>query len=258
MDFFDCNCYFGRPSKAPASPAMCSTIDELEAALERAGIAQALVWHMAQLEVSPQRGNRMLSEAIAGRKRFVGCWTLLPPQSDEMPVDALLAEMKAAGVRALRAFPTRHRYILNGTTLGPLLEEMVERRIPLLYSTRLASPGIDQYLVWKEVHDLMREFPRLTLILCDHGSWGCDRYFRPLLDAYERVYVDTALYFQDGGIESLVERYGPSARIVFGSGLPERYPGGMMMAIRHGEIPEAAKEAMAGGTMRRLIEEVSL
>ena len=31
-----------------------------------------------------------------------------------------------------------------------------------------------------------------------------------------------------------------------------------MMAIRHGEIPEAVKEAMAGGTMRRLMKEVQL
>jgi len=258
MRFFDCNCYFGRPSKAPASPAMCSTIDELEAALERAGIEQALVWHMAQMEVSAPRGNEMLAEAIAGRKRFVGCWTALPPQSDEMPVDRLLRDMKAANVKALRLFPMRHRFIMNAVTLGPLLEAMIAHRIPLVYSIRFASAAMDHYLLWQGLHDLLREFPQLRLIVCDHGSWGCDRYFRPLLDAYEHVYVDTALYFQDAGIESLVERYGESARIVYGSGLPERFPGGMMMAIRHGEIPEAAKEAIAGGTMRRLMQEVTL
>lgn len=256
MEFFDCNCYFGMPSTAPASPAFCPTIEDLERQLDRVGIAQALVWHIAQLEVSPQRGNQMLADAIAGKKRFIGCWTLLPPVSDEMPVERLLREMKAAGVRALRAFPSRHRFVLNGTTLGPLLEAMTEKRIPLVYSMR--SAGIDAHLAWRELHELMREFPRLTLLICDHGSWGCDRYFRPLLDAYERVYVDTALYFIDAGIESLVERYGPTARIVYGSGLPERYQGGMMMAIRHGEIPEAAKEAIAGGTMRRLMKEVQL
>ena len=259
MEFFDVNCYFGQPVKVPASPATCPTVDDLVAELDRAGIDRALVWHIAQLEVSPQRGNEMLAEAIRGRDNLVGCWTLLPPQTSEMPVEALLADMKAARVRALRAFPMRHRFILNGTTLGPLLEAMVERRIPLVYSVRMASPSMDAYLVWRDLHDLMREFPELTLIITDHGSWGCDRYFRPLLDAYPRVYVDTSLYFLDGGIESLVERYGAAAgRLVFGSGLPERYPGGMMMAIHHAEIPDDAKEAIAAGTLSRLIEEVRL
>ena len=258
MEFFDCNCYFGPPSKAPVSPAGCPTVDDLEAQLDRAGIARALVWHYSQLDVSPQRGNALLAEAVAGRDRFVGCWTLLPPQTGEMPVESLLADMKAAGVAALRTFPVRHRYVLNGLTLGPLLEVMVERRIPLIYSLRMASAGMDPYLLWRDLHNLMREFPDLTLIVTDHGSWGCDRYFRPLLDGYERVFIDTALFFVDGGIESLVERYGDGARVVYGSGLPERYPGGMMMAIRHAEISEEAKAAIAGGTMRRLIEEVQL
>lgn len=257
MEFFDCNCYFGLPSTLPASPALCPTVDDLEVQLDRAGIGRALVWHYAQMDVSPQVGNRMLAEAIRGRRRLLGCWTLLPPQTGEMPVAELFQAMKAAGVVALRAFPVKHRYILNGTTLGPLLDEMVRRRIPLVYSVRLAAPAMDPYLIWRELHDLMAEFPGLTLIITDHGSWGCDRYFRPLLDRYERVFVDTALYFMDAGIESLVERYG-GGRIVYGSGLPERFPGGMMLAIRHGEIDEAAKAAIAGGTMARLIEEVKL
>jgi len=259
MDFFDCNCYFGLPSTAPASPATCATLDDLEAELDRAGIGRAIVWHYAQVDVSAQRGNAMLAEAIGSHDRLLGCWTLLPPQTGEMPVDPLLADMKAAGVVALRAFPVRHRWILNGLTLGPLLEEMVSRRIPLIYSMRLAAPAMDPYLLWQGLHQLMAEFPRLTLIVTDHGSWGCDRYFRPMLDAYERVYVDTSLFFLDGGIESLVERY-PEAggRLVFGSGLPERYPGGMMMYVRHAEIPDEAKALIAGGTLRRLIEEVRL
>ena len=259
MEFFDANCYFGRSLKAGDSPATCPELDDLVAQLDRAGIARALVWHVAQLDASPQRGNQMLTEAIRGRPRLVGCWTLLPPVTGEMPVDRLLQDMKAARVVALRAFPIRHRYILNGLTLGPLLGEMVRRRIPLVYSIRLAAPAMDPYLVWQGVHDLMAEFPELTLIITDHGSWGCDRYFRPLMDRYERVYADTALYFTDGGIESLVERYPrDGGRLVFGSGLPDRYPGGMMMAIRHAEIPDEAREAIAGGTLSRLVEEVRL
>jgi predicted TIM-barrel fold metal-dependent hydrolase len=103
----------------------------------------------------------------------------------------------------------------------------------------------------------MAEVPDLTLIITEHGSWGCDRFFRPLLETYERVHLDTTLYFLDGGIEDLVSTYGPG-RLLFGSGLPERYPGGMMMYLRHCQIDDEARAAIAGDNLARLLEEVEL
>jgi len=250
MRFVDCNCYFGQPAKPAPSPATCWTADDLQAQLDRAGIEQAIVWHIAQHDVSPQRGNEMLAGDIRGRDKLLGCWTLLPNQTGEMPVDELLAGMKEAGIVALRAFPGPHRYLLNRLTLGPLLDEMVERRIPLILSMKRGT-------TWQDVYGLLAEFPDLTVIISDHGSWGCDRFFRPLFENYERVFVDTTLYFLDGGIEDIVRTYGPG-RVVFGSGLPERYVGGMMTYIKHCEMDDEAKAAIAGGNMSRLIEEVQL
>ncbi len=56
----------------------------------------------------------------------------------------------------------------------------------------------------------------------------------------------------DGGIEALVADYGPQ-RILFGSGFPESYMGGMMLALRHAQIPDAAKQAIAAGNLERLL-----
>ena len=255
MKFLDCNCYFGLPAKPGPSPADCPTLEDLVGQLNRAGIERAVVWHMAQHDVSPPRGNELLSEAIGQYPDLLGCWTILPPQTGELNVDPFLAAMKASNVVALRAFPVAHRYLLDRVTLGPLLEAMIERRIPLLYSVRKLPGYYSPHQAWNDLHVLMADFPGLTLIVTDHGTWGSDRYFRPLLDRYPRVHVDTTLYFLDGGIEELVRRYG-AGRLVFGSGLPERYPGGMMLAIRHAEIDEASKAAIAGGNMARLAQEV--
>jgi hypothetical protein len=257
MQFLDCNCYFGLPYKPPASPAMCPTADDLVAALERAGIEQAIAWHIAQHDGSPQYGNALLAAALPGRKRLLGCWTVLPDQTGEMPVEELLSAMKTNGIVALRAFPVAHRYIFNRETMGRLLDAMTERRIPLIYSVRRVPAGSGGQVVWAEIHRLMAEFPKLTVIVTDHGSWGCDRYFRPLLEKYERFHIDTAIYFLDGGIEDVVARYG-AARLIFGSGLPERYPGGMMLAVRHAEISEKDRALIAGGNLARLLKEVQL
>jgi hypothetical protein len=193
----------------------------------------------------------LLTDAIADRERLMGCWTVLPNQAHEFPPPTeLFRQMRAAHVVALRAFPDSHRYLLNGVSMGQLLAEMVERRIPLFLSVKR---GIG----WPAIYALLAEFPALTCVICDHGCWGEDRMFRPLLERYPNVYVDTAQYLLDGGIEALVADYG-CRRVLFGSGFPESYFGGMMMALKHAQIPEEAKEAIAYGNLEHLIEEAQL
>ena len=81
--------------------------------------------------------------------------------------------------------------------------------------------------------------------------------FRPLLERYPNLYVDTAQYLLDGGIEGLVATYG-AHHLLFGSGFPESYFAGMMMALKHAKIPAEAKEAIAHGNIERLMLEAEL
>jgi predicted TIM-barrel fold metal-dependent hydrolase len=131
--------------------------------------------------------------------------------------------------------------------MGAWLEPMVAWRIPLFLSV---ARGAD----WRDVYGILAEFPDLVCVICDHGCWGMDRLFRPLLERYPHVYIDTAQYFLDGGLEALVADYG-ARRILFSSGFPESYFGGMMMALKHARIPDEAKAAIAGGNLERILAE---
>jgi hypothetical protein len=249
MDFFDCNAFFGSPVKRPLLPA--PTADELLNEMNRAGVERALAWHIAQHDASPQVGNKLLADAIRSHPRLVGCWTVLPNQTREFPPPTILfQQMHQARVAALRIFPSSHRFLANTVSMGDLLEQMVKRRVPLLLSLRR---GMD----WHDIYALLAEFPDLVCVICDHGSWGMDRMFRPLLERYPHVYVDTAQYLLDGGLEALVADYG-AARLLFGSGFPESYFGGMMLALRHARIPDQAKVAIAGSNLERILAEVAL
>ncbi len=249
MRFFDCNVFFGRPMKRPLAPV--ATAEELLAEMDRAGVERALVWHFAQFDASPQIGNEMLARAIAPHERLVGCWTIMPNQTHEFPAPrAFFRQMAEARVAALRIFPSDHRFLARAVSLGDWLGEMAERRIPLLISVRR---GMD----WRDVYDLLADCPDLLCILCDHGCWGQDRLFRPLLERYPNLHIDLSQYLLDGGIESLVADYGAS-RILWGSGFPESYFGGMMMALKHAGIPDEAKEAIAHGNIERILGEVVL
>ncbi len=247
MRFFDCNMYFGLPARPTLAPS--PGVDDLLAEMESCGVDQALVWHIAQHDASPLAGNPLLAGAIAPYPNLYGCWSILPNQGREFPpFDQFFAQMQAARVVALRAFPISHHFLLNDVAMGSWLEPMEARRIPFFLSVRL---GAD----WEIAYSLMKEFPKLVCVICDHGCWGEDRRFRPLLERYPNVYVDTAQYLLDGGIEALVADYGPS-RLLFGSGFPESYLGGMMLAIKHARISEEAKEAIASGNLVRILSEV--
>lgn len=249
MRFFDCNVFFGLPLRRPLAPV--ATAEALIDEMDRAGVEKALVWHIAQHDASPQVGNRLLADAIQPYPRLVGCWTVLPNQTHEFPhLEAFAEEMKAARIGALRAFPASHRFLANGVSMGDWLAWMVARRVPLLVSVRR---GFD----WPAIYALLTEYPDLVCVVCDHGCWGMDRMFRPLLERYPHLYIDIAQYLLDGGLEALVADYGPG-RILFGSGFPESYVGGMMLALRHARIPEEAKQAIASGNLERILQEVVL
>jgi predicted TIM-barrel fold metal-dependent hydrolase len=249
MLFFDCNVFYGLPTKRPLAPV--ATAEELLAEMDRAGVEKALVWHILQHDASPQIGNQVLADEIRPHPCLVGCWTVQPNQAREYPPpQALFRQMKANRIAALRVFPSAHRFLANGVSMGELFEQMMACRVPLFVSLRR---GMD----WPDIYALLAEFPDLTCVICDHGCWGMDRMFRPLLERYPNVHVDTAQYLLDGGIEALVADYG-AGRLLFGSGFPESYLGGMMMALKHAQIPDEAKEAIAGGNLARIVEEARL
>lgn len=249
MRFFDCNAYFGLPAVRPLLPV--PTAEDLLAEMDRAGVEKALVWHIAQHDASPQVGNQLVAEAIQPHPRLAGCWAVLPNQAREFPPpEAFFQEMRAARIAALRIFPGSHKFLANAVSLGSWLAPLVEHRIPLFLS-------LQRGMNWHDIYNLLAEFPNMVCVLCDHGCWGEDRYFRPLLERYPNVYVDTARYLLDGGIEALVTDYGPT-RLLFGSGFPERYFGGMMLALRHARISKEARTLIAAGNLERILAEASL
>lgn len=249
MEFFDCNTYIGRPSMGHLAPV--AGVAELLRAMDRAGIARALVWHVAQHDLSPLVGNGLLAEAIASQERLVGCWAMIPNQARELgPTEEWFERMARANVRAVRAFPQDHRYLLRRESVGDILDGMVQRKIPLILSLKR---GVS----WDAVYNLLAEFPDLLCIISETGCWGSDRWFRPLLERYPNVYIDMSDYLLDGGIEALVRDYG-AGRMLFGTGFPDQYHGGMMLALKHAEIAQDERDAIASGNLERILCEVEL
>jgi len=253
MEFFDCNACYGVFSVPPYKRA--DSVDDLIEEMEWCGIQRAMVRHAAMVDESPIVGNPLLIQQTKTYPNLEPSWAMLPPQTRELgTVEQLISAMKENGVKALWAFPSKHRYLLNGTTFGELFEEMIARNIPLFVERNESSGGLQG---WAMAESVLRDFPELTLIVVGHGSWGEDRYFRPMIERYEGVYVDTSRYELDGGIADFCEAYGPY-RILFGTNFPHTPMGGAMLTLMHADISDDAREAIAGGNLRRILSEVKL
>lgn len=246
LSFFDANTWIGRPACGGRRPP--ENAASLLAAMDRAGIARAVVWHIAQAELDPQTGNDLLARDIAPHDRLIGAWMLLPTQCGELgDLAGWLARAASARVRVFRVQPAAARFLLRAVAFGDVLAALQERRLPLMLPIRRG-------LAWDAVYSLLSDFPHLTVILSDLDIWPSDRFFRPLIEQYPRVYVEISTYLADGGIEAFVSRYG-SERMLFGSGYPECYHGSAMLQLAHAEIADADKSAIASGNLERLLAE---
>ncbi len=245
VEFFDVDAAFGIGLIPPMKYAAMA--DELLDEMDFCGISQALVYDAAMRDDTPQVGNELLISRIRDRPRLHGTWAILPHQTGEVPPpEQFVAQMKQHNIKALRAFPQSHSYLLNGVTFGPLLEMMVAAGVPLL---------LDED--WEMTTNLLKEFPRLTLITILRSNHGQDRYFRPLLEKYPNFLLSTTRYECDGAIRELAQQYG-AHRLVFGTGYPAVPMGGAMLSLLHCGLPEEDIEAIASGNLKRILAEVKL
>ena len=248
MKISDCDAAYGRAG-APL-PRELETVADLAAELTHCGIEEALVWHRDALERGFEAGNARLAE-LAPHPNLHGSFTFVPTCNDEMPpAPEFLQQLQKNGVRAVRAFPTTHCFLLDYVSCGDLLELLVAYKAPLFV------PLGEFDGQWQGVYRLMRDFPHLTLVVTQSGCWGQDRYFRPLMKAYPRFHISMNRIETAGQVKSIVDKLGPN-RLLFGSGLPFNNPGGYALSVARSEIPEAAKKAILSENLERIMKEVA-
>ena len=216
--------------------------------MDTAGIEEALVYHTLARDADTLLGNRMLHEEIDRIDRLHPVWVILPHHTGEMPPpQRLLRDMEAHGVKAVRMYPTKdyHGFSLEEYSAGMLLGALEEACVPLMLEIEIVW--------WESVAIILKNHPRLPVIVVD-ANYRHNRFTYPLFEMYENLYVETARYFGAGIFEDIVNRFG-SRPILFGTNMP-RYTGtaGISM-LTYADIPRADKEAIAGGTLRKLLAE---
>ncbi len=223
---------------------------DLLAEMDFCGIDEAYVYHQAMVENDPGYGNKLIVDEVkTDSSRLHATWTILPPITEkEYLPENLIPQMQKNNIKALRAYPKKNRYFLNTITMGDLLDTITERKIPLFLSPQDG---------WEPIFDVLKEFPKLTVIITNYGLWGSDRYFFPLIKTYDNVYIDTSDYQVINGFNRFYDQFGDE-RLVFGSNYPMDYYGGPITALMSSDLSQSSLEKIASGNITRIMSEVQL
>ena len=250
---FDANVSYGAVVTPTIAP--CKTPDDLIYALDWAGIDKALVTASALTHGCPSEVNAQVARELAAYPRLEPVWAILPTETEEVgTAGQLLTAMSENSVRALTAMPSQHRFLLDRTGMGDILDAMAAHNIPLLLRLSESSHGRSG---WALVSELLEQTSGLRIVAVGSGPWGEDRQFRPLMKHYTNLFLETSRYELDGGIAELCERYGPE-RIIYGSGYPAWAIGGALLAAMHADVSAEDRDLILGGNLKRLLDEVDL
>ncbi|PYV10359.1 MAG: hypothetical protein DMG07_21265 [Acidobacteria bacterium] len=219
--------------------------------MDRVGIAEALVYASQARMSHPADGNAMLLEAIAGERRLHPCWVMLPPGTGEQPQpDELVRTMRAHGVRAARMFPEEHSYPVVERSLRPLLEALGRESIPLILDVGRVSWN-EIKLDWREIFAIAEAHPDLPLILVREGG-STARVLWSAWGALPNIHLETSYLQEALVVEEIVGRFGPG-RLLFGTAMPQYDAGGPLGLLAAARVPDAARAAIAGDNLRRLL-----
>lgn len=247
LDFFDANVMAGRPRR-PIAPLPWND-RPIGGLLDEFGIAEALVWHLEAKESHPQWGNERLLRITREDTRLHPVWAVLPHHTGEGPQpDVLCRRMADAGVRAVIVFPKTHTWSLEDWCAGALITELETRRVPVLLDQDEAD--------WPTVAALLAAHPALRLVLIG-GTYRSARVLYPLLERFSGLHVEISGLQAHRALDDLVS-HGWAERLLFGSRMPLYTPGSALAAVAYADARDEARRLIAGGNLRRLIQEADL
>ncbi|MBQ7395747.1 MAG: hypothetical protein IJW08_04330 [Lentisphaeria bacterium] len=242
--FYDPMCSVGNDFLGKRSS---STPGDLLAEMDFYGIDKALVQYNNLAGAGAVYANKWIADFISSdtSNRLRGVWCLLPEQCGELP-DDLFSAMSEKKICALTLDPFDHRWVAGKYSIGKIMAEAAERKIPVLMNYYNRK--------WEELYRFVETFPDNRLLIHDTTRHGTDRLVRPLLEYFPNVYYMLTAYWVPEGIRDLAVLYGAD-RLLYASCFPTYNHGSMMFALKNSGLDMASIAKIAGVNMQNLLEE---
>jgi len=214
----------------------------LLAAMESAGVAEALCMHFGAIRHDAALGNDRLYEICRRHPRLHPVAVVNP--SMHSGVSEEIRRSAEAGACALRFTPGRQGWAVDSEAFARAWDVVAEAGLPGLVevggtgeATRLArlTASCDAVLVLANI------------------SYGTLGEAIAVMQRYEHVALEACRLVTPGVVEYLVRTVG-SGRLLFGSGAPAWEIVPTLEMIRQADIAEEDRKAMLGDNARRLFK----
>jgi predicted TIM-barrel fold metal-dependent hydrolase len=252
ISLFDCNAGVGKTGLAyPAAERPA----EFLAVMDHYGIDEALVYDLTDLETGRFDDPSTILAFCAHSERLHPTVMVVPPETGEQPPpDAWVEQLLAAGIKAVRAYPSWHRFDFLPYCMGSLLEVLQAHRVPVFvtYYVPKAHPW-EHTPEWDHVHRTALAYPDLPIVVLYTGMLQ-QRRMLPLLARCPNVRLDT-ISSTFAFLEFVSQRFGPE-RLVIGTRYPKYEPGLHVSWPRYADLDERARALIAGDNVRAMLEAV--
>lgn len=159
--------------------------------------------------------------------------------------DDLATMIDEWGCVAVRVFPNYHGYRLPDPQAEELLKVVQARGLPLMISVRVEDERLHHHLLKVEpvscldIAWVLRAFPGIQAVLCEVKPNEVDELCDDIL-THPYASVDTSSRMPQFYLEEMVEQLG-SERVVYGTGMPLKYPECALFQVRDAQMSEDAK-----------------
>ena len=237
------------------------TADALLSLMDPCGIDQAMVSSISAVTYrNPQPANEALADAVQPhRDRLIPLAVINPAYAGWR--DDLKLCHEQFGMLGLRLYPKWHHYDLNGNAAGELIEAATQRNMLLSIPLRVEDYRQRSWLVdvpdvpHAEIAEVVRAHPEARFVLVNGAGFSRSPLGRADGDLPANYWIEisrlSALLAHEIG--QLIHNLGPD-RLLFGSGMPLKYPDPALLKIEVLDAPQQVKQQILGANAARLVK----
>ncbi len=257
MMIFDSNAYLGHWF---ARQIRHNTAPELVALMDENGIDKACVGSLAAIMYrNSQRGNEELLREIADhRDRLVPFGVINPAYADwEHDLDWCLNEMGAKGIRM---YPQYHGYKVLDPLAHELCQACGERGLAVTLLHRQVDYRQSHWMVdapdlaLDDIAQLCSEHPDVNFIILEGAGFAGSRFIKEAetLPGNSYIEISRSSVFMGKEMKTLIDTLG-AERVLFGTGIPMKYPGPALLKMQHVETSKQNKKKIFGENLAKLL-----
>jgi len=238
-----------------------NTAAELLRMMDDKGIEKAMVSSSSAITYrNTQPANEAMAEEVKGHRDRLIPFAVINPFYAGWQDDLKICH-EEFGMKGVRLYPKWHNYALSDRCLLDLIHQATERKMIVSIPLRVEDYRQRSWLVdvpdvpLAEIVDLVKACPQARFILLNGRGYTGSPLGKKDNDLPANYYIEISRVSATLADElgTLVSRLGPE-RVVFGTGIPFKYPDPSLVKMEVLDAPPEVKEKIRGGNAARLLE----